>query len=220
MNTRSLANHWYASRVSEFLTTLRRSFRRLEELPIPTIAAVSSVALGGGLEIALCTDIRVFSSNAVLGLPEVRLAIIPGAGGTYRLPAILGQARARDLILTGRRIDGTTASEWGLCNYLVPMQEHIQTDETTSGNPEREKEQRAKVQSLAKELVLAQSIEVAKSICEGGPLAVRAAVSALKGVSEGAENGAYDSLLHTKDRVEALEAFSAKPSRKPIFKGH
>lgn len=178
---------------------------------------MASVALGGGLEIALCTDIRVFSSNVVVGLPEVRLAIIPGAGGTYRLPAIVGEARARDMILTGRRLDGVISAKWGLCNYLVAMSER---SGKADGNPEVEARERAKMQGRAREAVLAQSIKVAEHICEGAPLAVRAALQALKGESEEAENRAYDSLLHTKDRVEALEAFGAKPARKPMFKGH
>src|SRR3954453_19354617 len=72
------------------------------ELPMPTIAAIEGNALGGGLELALCCDIRVASERARLGLPEVRLAVIPGAGGTQRLPRPVGPARAKELILTGR----------------------------------------------------------------------------------------------------------------------
>ena len=79
--------------------------RRLAELPMPTIAAIEGNALGGGLELALCCDIRVASERAKLGLPEVRLAVTPGAGGTQRLPRVVGAARARELILTGTRPD-------------------------------------------------------------------------------------------------------------------
>lgn len=159
---------------------------------------------------ALCTDVRVFSSNAAVGQPEVRLAIIPGAGGTYRLPAVVGQSRAKDLILTGRRINGRTAFDWGLCNYLVDMHD--------DGSPKTDEHQ-AKLLASAREMVLEQSVKTAKMMSEGGPLAIRAAVQALKGVTEEAENAAYDSILHTRDRLEALQAFSAKPSRKPEFKG-
>ncbi len=83
------------ARTSAFLLTLRATFTALAALPIPTISAISSMALGGGLELALSTHFRVLSSNAIVGLPETRLGILPGAGGTHRLPAIVGVPRAR-----------------------------------------------------------------------------------------------------------------------------
>lgn len=92
----------------DFLTSLRHTFSRLAHLPVPSIACVSGVALGGGLELALCCHFRIFSMNAVVGLPETRLAIIPGAGGTYRLQRLVGMANALDLILTGRRVGAST----------------------------------------------------------------------------------------------------------------
>ena len=100
---------------------MRNTFTNLSNLPIPTISAISSVALGGGLELALCTTFRVFGSSAIVGQPETKLAIIPGAGGTYRLPALIGVNRARDLILTGRRVGGAEAYFLGLCNRLVEV---------------------------------------------------------------------------------------------------
>ena len=86
---------------------------------MPTIAAIEGNALGGGLELALCCDIRVASSRAKLGLPEVRLAVIPGSGGTQRLPRVVGPARAKELILTGRVIDADEAWRIGLVAEVV-----------------------------------------------------------------------------------------------------
>ncbi len=186
----------------DFLTTMRNTFTDLSNLPIPTISAISSVALGGGLEIALCTTLRVFASSAIVGQPETKLAIIPGAGGTYRLPALIGVNKARDLILTGRRVGGTEAYFLGLCNRLV---------ETT---PEEQKEE-----GKARQKVLDASIQLANDICEGGPIALTQAMRAINGWQRGevAENEAYEVILHTEDRVEALKAFAEK--RKPVFKG-
>ncbi|KAK3075605.1 hypothetical protein LTR53_000943 [Teratosphaeriaceae sp. CCFEE 6253] len=185
-----------------FLSNLRSTFTRLSTLPIPTISAVSSTAFGGGLEIALCTNFRVMSSNAVVGLPETRLAIVPGAGGTFRLPALIGESRARDLILTGRRVTGPEAYFLGLCDRLVEV-------------PEGEEKQAG----VARGLVMAQAVEMANVICEGGPVAIRAAMQALAGWEQGepSENAAYELVLPTQDRTEALKAFGEK--RKPVFKG-
>ena len=92
---------------------------RLAALPMPTIAAIEGNALGGGLEIALCCDLRVASDRARIGLPEVRLAVTPGAGGTQRLPRIVGLARAKELILTGRVLTAAEAERIGLVNEVV-----------------------------------------------------------------------------------------------------
>src|SRR5271168_650448 len=115
-----MSANWY-SRTSVFIANLRHRFTSLSALPIPTISAVSSLALGGGLELALCTHMRVFSSTAQVGLPETRLGIIPGAGGTYRLPALIGIGRARDIILTGRRVSAAEAYFLGLADRLVEV---------------------------------------------------------------------------------------------------
>lgn len=108
-------------RTEDFLLKLRTTFKNLASLEIPTISAISSLALGGGLELALCTHLRVFASSSAVGLPETRLAIIPGAGGTYRLPSVIGVNRARDMILTGRRVTGPEAYFIGLCDRLVEV---------------------------------------------------------------------------------------------------
>ncbi|KAL4868897.1 hypothetical protein BDV12DRAFT_168840 [Aspergillus spectabilis] len=194
--------HMTKDETNAFLSKLRGTFRDLAALPIPTISAVSSTALGGGLELALCTHLRVFGSNSSVALPETKLAIIPGAGGTYRLPSLIGKARARDLILTGRRVTGPESYFIGLCDRLVEIL------------PEEEKKEGA-----AREKVLRESIKLAMEICDGGPIAIK---QALKAVNEGergeaAENEAYDRVVDTEDRHEALRAFSEK--RKPAFRG-
>ncbi|KAF2169702.1 hypothetical protein M409DRAFT_36102 [Zasmidium cellare ATCC 36951] len=185
-----------------FLKSLRHTFTRLSTLPIPTISAISSTAFGGGLELALCTNFRVMASTAQVALPETRLAIIPGAGGTYRLPALIGQARARDLILTGRRVSGEEAYFIGLTDRIVQI-----TEEEQSGA------------GVAKGKVLEQAVEMATVICEGGPIAIRAAMQAVSGCWKGeeSENAAYDLVIPTQDRIEALRAFGEK--KKPAFKG-
>ena len=104
---------------SDFVTRLRNTFERLSQLAVPTLAAVEGVAVGGGLELALATDLRISGTGALFGLPETSLAIIPGAGGTQRLPRLIGVARAKELIFTGRRIDATTALEYGLVQHVV-----------------------------------------------------------------------------------------------------
>ncbi|KAF7165709.1 hypothetical protein CNMCM5623_009809 [Aspergillus felis] len=179
-----------------FLASLRAVFSRLAALPIPSIACVSGKALGGGLELALCCHLRVFAADAVVALPETRLAIIPGAGGTYRLPNIVGVSNALDMVLTGRLVPAKEAAAMGLCNRLVGVE----------GNEEAQKG-----------LALEAGLQLAENICNAGPLAVRAAISALTYSCEAVENAAYDSVLMTKDRNAALEAFSEK--RKPILIG-
>lgn len=146
---------------------------------------------------------RVFASTTTVALPETRLAIIPGAGGTYRLPALIGLSRARDLILTGRRVGAPEAYFLGLCDRLIEITE--------------EEEQQP---GAARKKVLGQAVSLAREICEGGPIAIRAALAAVEGcaLGEKAENAAYDIVVKTKDRDEALVAFREK--RKPVFKGH
>lgn len=104
---------------SDFVTRLRNTFERLSQLAVPTLAAIEGVAVGGGLELALAADLRISGTGALFGLPETSLAIIPGAGGTQRLPRLIGVARAKELIFTGRRIDATTALEYGIVQHVV-----------------------------------------------------------------------------------------------------
>lgn len=154
------------------------------------------------MELALCTHLRVFGSSSVVGLPETRLAIIPGAGGTYRLPGVIGVNRARDMILTGRRVSGAESYFIGLCDRLVEVL------------PEEEQKE-----GVAREKVLRESIKLAMDICEGGPVAIKQALQAVEGHQRGeeAENEAYNGVIETEDRYEALRAFAEK--RKPAFRG-
>jgi methylglutaconyl-CoA hydratase len=187
----------------QFLASLRDTLTSIQNLPIPTISALAGPAFGGGLELALTTHMRVFASNTIVALPETRLAIIPGAGGTYRLPALIGLARARDLILTGRRVGAPEAYFLGLCDRLVEI-------------PAAE----AQKPSVGRSITLTAAISLARTICEGGPIAIKAALAAVEScaLGEKAENAAYELVVGTKDRDEALAAFKEK--RKPVFKGH
>ncbi|KAJ4986843.1 enoyl-CoA hydratase/isomerase [Stagonosporopsis vannaccii] len=187
---------------TNFLASLRGTLTSIQNLPIPTISALAAPAFGGGLELALTTHMRVFGSTTTVALPETRLAIIPGAGGTYRLPALIGLARARDMILTGRRVSAPEAYFLGLCDRLV---------EITPEEQAKEGEARKKV--------LNEAVQLAITICEGGPIAIKAALAAIEGcaLGEKAENAAYELVVKTKDRDEALAAFREK--RKAVFKG-
>ncbi|GAB7356361.1 hypothetical protein MBLNU459_g7148t1 [Dothideomycetes sp. NU459] len=202
-----------------FLSTLRQTFTRLSTLPIPTISAVHASAFGGGLELALCTSLRVFGSTATVGLPETRLGIIPGAGGTYRLPALIGTGRARDLVLTGRRVAAAEAYFLGLCDRLVEVPGAGLAVGDGRGNVLAGAEGEQGAEALARREVLLQAVALAREVCEGAPAAVRAALDAVNswGAGEEVENLMYDSVLGTEDRVEALRAFGEK--RKPVFSG-
>lgn len=187
------------NRTAEFLVKLRETFTLLWFLPIPSISAISSLALGGGLELALCTHFRVLASTASVGLPETRLGIIPGAGGTYRLPQLIGQVRARDLILTGRRVSAAEAYFMGIADRLVKI-------EPGEGEMKR-----------GMEGALKEAIDMAAEICQGGPVAVRAALEAVAYANDEVENKQYARVFVTDDRNEALKAFAEK--RKPKFTG-
>ena len=104
--------------VREFIFTIRNLFTSIEQLNKAVIAAVNGIALGGGTELALASDIRIASTSATMGLTETRLAIIPGAGGTQRLPRLVGKGKAKELLFTGRRIDAQEALQIGAKGYL------------------------------------------------------------------------------------------------------
>ncbi len=181
--------------VPAFVTLIGGTFDRVARAAQPFVAAVNGYAFGGGMEIALACDILVVSRSAKMGLTEVRLAIIPGAGGTQRLPRLVGSGRAKDLILTGRRIGADEA-------YRIGLAEHIAEPGET----------------------LDVALAVAEEIASGGPLGVQAAKAAIDGgaglpMDQGLEHerACYDRTLDSKDRVEALVAFAEK--RKPVFLG-
>ena len=170
-------------------------FSRIENLHVPVIAAVNGYALGGGLELALACSIRICSEKAQFGAPEVKLGIIPGDGGTQRLPRLVGQGRAMEMIITGDFIDAQEAYRIGLVNKVFP--------------PEKLKE---------------EAMELAKKIASRPPLAVRYAKEAVNRSQEGdsASGFALESYLHalsctTEDKKEGVSAFLEK--RKGKFKG-
>jgi methylglutaconyl-CoA hydratase len=194
---------------NEFVTDLRYTFERVAQLPMPVIAAIDGVAVGGGLELALAADFIVAScrTNAILGLPETSLAIVPGAGGTQRLARRIGVARAKQLIFTAARIDAATAHRYGLVTHLVDA------DDTASNNG-------------AKMAARQEALNLAWTIAANGPVAIRAAKFA---IDEGIlvhdmmaalriEQQAYERVLATRDRYEGLDAFRER--RKPHYKGH
>lgn len=182
--------------VREQLRLYRRALRWLERSPVPVIAALNGVAFGGGLEVALFCDLRVAASHVKIGLPETTLGIIPGLGGTQRLPRIVGEAKAKELILLGRRIDAAEAFALGLVNRVVPAGTDLMSD----------------------------TLEWIRPISEGAPIAQRAALAAIDAsydvdMDRGLELEMtyYDDCLRSTDRVEALAAFAEK--RKPVFRG-
>ncbi|GAB1317854.1 Enoyl-CoA isomerase/hydratase fer4 [Madurella fahalii] len=199
-----------------FLLNLRTTLTSLSSLPVPTISAISSIALGGGLELALATHFRVLTSNAIVGLPETRLGIIPGAGGTYRLPALIGIPRARDMILTGRRVSAPEAYFLGLADRLVEIAPESE-EQAKEWQALEEKERDKMVMDLARRSALSEAVRLASEISEGGPVAVRAALRAVEEPREAVENNMYERVVRTEDRDEALRAFAEK--RKPVFKG-
>lgn len=105
--------------VQAFLAWTQRMFQQLEDFPRPTVAAIDGYALGGGLELALACDLRVASRSARIGMPEATLGIFPSAGGTWRLPRLVGLGRAKELIFTGRIVEADEAASWGLFEAVV-----------------------------------------------------------------------------------------------------
>jgi enoyl-CoA hydratase/carnithine racemase len=178
-----------------FLDELGALVQAIEDFPRPVIAAISGAALGGGLEIALACDLRLADPSACMALSEVRLGIIPGAGGTQRLSRLCGIAVAKELILTGRRIDAATALGLGLVSRVVSNADL-----------------RATVEALCSELAAA------------GPLALAAAKRAIdhgfgKPMTEAlaVERDCYERVLTSQDRNEGLRAFAEK--RPPLYQG-
>ncbi len=116
---------WSDDDVRRWLVELHDGLRAIEACPKPWIAAVNGLALGGGCELALACDLRVLDPSAQLGLTEVRIGIIPGGGGTVRLPRLIGLARARELVLTGRKVDAPEALALGLATRISAAQESV-----------------------------------------------------------------------------------------------
>jgi len=175
--------------------TRQAVFYRIENMPIPVIAAVNGYAVGGGLELALACSIRIGSENAQFGAPEVKLGIIPGDGGTQRLPRLVGLGRAMEMVLTGDFIDAQEAYRIGLINKVVPQDRLMET-----------------------------TMALAEKIAKRPPLAVQYAKEVVNRSQEGdvASGYALESSLHaltctTEDKKEGVQAFLEK--RKGTFKG-
>lgn len=163
-------------------------FRRIELLEIPTIAAVNGFALGGGCELSLCCDIRIASENAKFGQPEVSLGITPGFGGTQRLPRIIGAARAKELIYTGRTIKADEALQVGLVNKVVSGEE-----------------------------LMKEANNMAEKIAANAPIAVRYCKTAInRGTQCDIDTGlmyeseVFGQCFSTEDQKDAMKAFVDK----------
>jgi methylglutaconyl-CoA hydratase len=182
--------------VRAMLGQYRTELAWLSSSPFPVVAALNGAALGGGLELALACDLRTAAPHALLGLPETSLGIIPAAGGTQRLPRLVGLAKATELVLLGTRLTAADALALGIVNRV-----------TAAGAN-----------------VVEQTLAWLAPVLDGSPLAMRAALEALRAsaalpLAEGldAERRAYEACLLSEDRKEALAAFAEK--RKPVFRG-
>lgn len=179
----------------QFARLGQRIFTALEHLPQPTIALVHGYALGGGLELAMACDMRIAAEGAQFGQPEVALGVTPGFGGSQRLPRIVGQGRALQMILTGERIDAATALQYGLVQQVVPADELLET-----------------------------GLQLAAALAKRGPLALAYAKRAVYDGAEldlskgqALEASFFGLLFSTQDQKEGMEAFLAK--RQATFRG-
>lgn len=173
----------------------RGLFNAIDSFPKPVIAMVNGYCLGGGCEVALACDIRIASETASFGQPEINLGIIPGGGGTQRLPRLVGEGKAMELILTGEIIDAQTAFNIGLVNHVVPADQ-----------------------------LEARTMEIANRMAEKSPIALRLAKEAVRlasrsNIDEGLrrEVDLFALCFSSEDKDEGVSAFLQK--RKPEFKG-
>lgn len=174
--------------ISEVVGSIRKCFGQLDQLPQITIAGLNGKALGGGLEFALACDLRIMAADAAVGLSEVSLGIIPGAGGTQRLPRLVGEQQAHELIFTARQIDAETALNMGLVKRVV-----------------------------APDALYNEVRKLGELVASNAPLALRAAKAAIRAARDlpmdaglDREGAIYDTLIPTADRLEAIDAFQAK----------
>jgi enoyl-CoA hydratase/carnithine racemase len=191
---KEMAGMGYAAMAAR-ATALTGAFDAVARIPKPVVAAITGYALGGGCELALTCDWRVAAADAKLGQPEINLGIIPGAGGTQRLARLVGPAKAKDIIMTGRFVDAGEALSIGLVDRVVPAGE---------------------VYAAARSLV--------EQFVAGPAVALRAAKQAVDGGLEmdlasglAWESQLFAALFATEDKAEGMAAFMAK--RKPSFKG-
>jgi len=173
---------------------ISRNWETMLRVRKPVIAAVSGFALGGGCELAMMCDFIIASETAKFGQPEIKIGIIPGAGGTQRLPRAVGKSKAMDMVLTGRMMDAAEAERSGLVSRVVPA-----------------------------DRLLDEAIAAAEAVCQLGLPSVIAAKACVNQAFEGAltagmthERQAFHALFATEDQKEGMEAFLSK--RKPVFK--
>jgi enoyl-CoA hydratase/carnithine racemase len=186
---------WSSGKSGEFIGRGQRLLTRIERFPKVTIVALNGSAYGGGTELTMCFHLRVLAEEAELGQPEIKLAIIPGYGGTQRLPRFMGQTTALYYLLTGDPIPSEEALKHGLVNFVVPLDE-----------------------------VLPKAIEIAKRLAQGPPVAQRLVLEAVnEGMSTSLDEGLLVELekmvevASTEDAIEGAMAFMQK--RPPQFKG-
>jgi len=186
-----------AAAMAEYDAALQAAFNDVADIPKPVVAAVTGYALGGGLELALCADFRVLGESAKVGQPEILLGIIPGAGGTQRLPRLIGPAKAKDLIFTGRHVGAGEALATGLADKVVPD---------------------AEVYQAAKDLVARYA--------RGPALALRAAKHAVNnGLDVDLATGLQIERLHfaalfaTEDQKSGMRSFMENGPGKAVFEG-
>lgn len=186
-----------AAEMAEWAAALQAALNDVANIPKPVVAAITGYALGGGLELALCADFRVLGESAKVGQPEILLGIIPGAGGTQRLPRLIGPAKAKDLIFTGRHVGAEEALAIGLADKVVPD---------------------AEVYQAAKDMVAQYA---------GGPaLALRAAKQAVNhGLDVDLATGLqierlhFASLFATEDQKSGMLSFMENGPGKAVFEG-
>lgn len=178
------------------VTLIRDVFNRIEDLPQPTVSMINGYALGGGLELALVCDFRFAVSVAQLGLTEINWAIIPGAGGTQRLPRLIGISKAKQLIFSGKKLNATEAKDIGLIDEMFENQETLEEYTCSFLEP-----------MLKKSSIALQQAKYA--INKGNATDLRSGIAI--------ESKAYELTINTGDRTEALLAFQEK--REPVYKG-
>ena len=186
---------WTDDDIRRWLVELHAGFREIEKCAKPWIAAINGLALGGGCELALACDLRVMDPAAHIGLTETRVGVIPGGGGTVRLARVIGLGRAKDMILTARRVDAAEALALGLANRISPAGD-----------------------------VVSAALALAGAIAENAPVAVAAAKASVDETWDlpvddalAAERRHYEKVLLSEDRLEGLKAFAEK--RRPRWAG-
>ena len=178
-----------------FCSYVHQVFNAVEDLPKPVIAAVSGLALGGGCELAMACDLRLAADNARFGQPEIKIGVIPGAGGTQRLPRLVGLGRAKEMLMLGEPIDAEEACRIGLVNRVVPAESLL--DEAMA---------------MAKQLMAMPPVALATTknvVNTGMQMDLKSALRL--------EAAAFEMLFATEDQKEGVSAFLEK--RQPVFKG-